>query len=94
MTTWQTELMEENARNAQWEELNAPDPCEGMMYDASQSIKVAVHHLDKAMDWVYTAVDELGTTPMSYKVESFIDEISDLINGLKKLQEQYERGER
>ena len=52
MNAWQTELMEEEARNQQWEEINAPDPNKGRMDKAGKSLKEAINKLSDALDWV------------------------------------------
>ena len=69
----------------QWEEINKPDPNEGRYLEAAACLDVVLEHLDKALDFVRAAADEVEDLPEEAKVLSFDDEILDTITGLKNL---------
>lgn len=94
MTMWQTELMEEEARNQMWEDLNAPDPYELVLRRAAKELEKAISLLDSSIDRLYDAESDLSETPMQAKVESFIDEVTGIKSDLMKIRESWERGER
>lgn len=94
MTTWQTEIMEENARNQMWEGLNAPDQYEAVLVSASKELEKALASLDTALDRMYDASAELSETPMQDKTESFIDELLSIKAELDTIRGHWERGER
>ena len=94
MTLWQTELMEENARNQYWEDLNAPDTYESEMKQASENMTAAVNAMDKATFSLMDAQSILAGTPMENVVGSIYESLLDLANVVKDLADKYGRGER
>lgn len=94
IAAWQVDAMWEAESARIWEEMNAPDPYENQMQTAAKSLKEAIDRLKKGTDLVAEAANDLQGTPMECLVASFTDQLEDLTNGLRQLQEKYERGER
>lgn len=94
MNGWQVQAMWEADSAKIWEDLNAPDPCEGKLMEAAGSLQVAISHLDKATDWVAEAANDLMGTPMEDVVGSFTQQMEGILAELKQLREKYGRGER
>ena len=87
MNIWQTEIMEENARNRMWEELNEPDVNEGRRAEAVSCLTVAMKHLSTAWDFIYKAVDEVDGLPEADEIESFLEEVISIKTGLSGMQD-------
>lgn len=94
MNGWQADVMFETITAEEWERLNEPDPAEGIMKDAAESIRKALVGIDNGCDWIADAVDILSETPMADKVQSILDDFTKLANDLEGLKDHYERGER
>ena len=94
MTGWQVQAMLEAAVMREWERINAPDPAEKQMKEASQMIRKGLDQIDSGLDWLNDAAVILGDTPMEDKVRSFIDSFESLAVELGMLNRHYERGER
>ena len=92
MNAWQTELMEEEARNQQWEEINAPDPNKGRMDKAGKSLKEAINKLSDALDWVYQAADDVNGLPIADEIGSLEETISDIGFSLKSIKNKLQYG--
>lgn len=94
MTGWEAQAAYEAECAAAWEELNAPDPYEGVLQKASVGMKSAVDLMDKAEDALVDAISELSGTPMEDVVTAFYDQLTDLRIDLRILAEKYEEGVR
>ena len=94
MTGWQVQAMVEAAAMREWERINAPDPAESQMKEASQMIRSGLDQIDSGLDWLNDAAVILGDTPMEDKIRSFIDSFEALAVELGMLNRHYEKGER
>lgn len=94
LSGWQVQAMKEAEDARIWEELNAPDPAEGLMQEAAQDMKMAVDLMDKAEDCLANAISELDGTPMEYKVTAFLDALMDLRIDIRIMAEKFEKGVR
>ena len=93
MTLWQTQQMEEDARNRKWEEMNEENPAdEAHRCDAVSSLQVAINYLSKAWDWIYQAVDDVDGLPEADEIESFEEEVHSIQNGLERMQNKLRYG--
>ena len=92
MNAWQVDQMEADARNHQWEELNAPDPYAHLMKKAATSIESATYLIDTAENRLYDAIAQLSGTPMADKVQYLVEELMDLHIEIYKLSESYAKG--
>ena len=94
MTGWEVQAAVE-AENARiWEELNAPDPYDEVLRNASTGMKTAIDLIDKAENALCDAISELSNTPMEDRVAAFLDQLVDLKIDIRVLAEKYERGQR
>jgi len=94
MNGWQVQAMVEAAAMREWERINAPDPAEAQMKEASKMIRSGLDQIDSGLDWLNDAAVILGDTPMEDMVRSFIDSFEALAVDLKMLNKHYGRGER
>ena len=94
MTGWQADVMFETISAEEWERLNEPDPAEDALKDAAESIRKALVGIDDGCDWIADAVAILSETPMADKLQSILDDFTNLANDLEGLRDHYERGER
>lgn len=88
---WQVDLMEENARNQQWEELNH-DPDEGRREEAVNYLKTAVENLTNAWTAILDAETAIDGLPEANELESFEEEVSEIKSGLRQMQTKIWRG--
>jgi hypothetical protein len=86
--------MEEEARNAQWEDLNAPDPFEAELMKSATALHITLCNLNNAEKWMYDAISDLADTPMADKVQSLVEEMLSLHSEIERLAEKYGRGQR
>lgn len=94
MNGWQVEEMEANARNKQWEDMNAPNEYEVVLKEAAKELEKAIKMLDESEYRLIDASAELSETPMQFKVDSIIDEINVIQADLRRMKECWGRGER
>ena len=73
LSGWQVDDMWATDSSRIWEELNAPDPNEGRYEEARHSIDVALQHLNKAVDWMRQAADEVEGLPLENKILSLAE---------------------
>jgi len=92
MTLWQTQEMYEAESARMWEDLNAPDPNEQELIEASRFLKTAISHLNRAINFVMDAASELPDTPMGDKLESYVQDLEGIECDLKEMQKNYSRG--
>lgn len=91
LASWQVDLMEENARNQQWEEL-CFDPDEGRREEAVSHLKTAVENLTNAWTAILDAVTAIDGLPEANEVESFEEQVSEIKSGLRQMQTKILRG--
>ena len=94
MTAWQTDLMVERQSEALWARMNRPDPEEDLLKGASERIKCGLDSIDNGLDWLADAVSVLNGTPMADRVQSILNDLENMANGLEEINRHYERGER
>lgn len=101
MRGWQSAIMSQDVdamweadAAAEWERINAPDPCEAQLKLAAKAMTEAAHFMDVAEDHLYDAAADLYETPMEAKVGSFLDQLQDLRIALQLLAETYGKGHR
>ena len=94
MNAWQLDLVRDQMDTEEWNRLNAPDPNEQQLKNASVSITEAVGHLQYAESRLADAMVELFDTPAEAVVGSFLDQLQDLRIDLKELANKYGKGER
>ena len=85
MTIWETELMEESARNQQWEEINDTEAIEARYQDFTVDMRMAIDDLDRAVDWLETAADGAEGLPAENKILSSVDDLNDFASNLRIL---------
>ena len=83
MTNVDTMYEAESARL--WEDLNAPDPCQGRILEAEQSCLAAIRHLTKARDLIDDAVLEIEGLPDETRIASVSEAVDSLISELNKI---------
>lgn len=79
---------------AEWERLNAPDQYSEILKEAAKEMPKAIKSLDAAIDNLSDVSAIYSETPMQAKVDSFIDSLEDILYGLMRMKERWERGER
>ena len=94
MNGWEIDALVEADRARAWEELNAPDPFEKQMKDASSHLFDSASFLSIAEDRLTDAYYALEGTPMQEKISEYIEKISDIRCEFQSLANKYERGER
>ena len=94
VNNWQLDLMREQENAREWEKLNAPDPCEKALKNASVGIREAESFLDVAMDRMNDSAAFLNDTPMQAKVLSLMDQIEEIGCHLRAMYKKYEKGVR
>ena len=94
MTGWEVQEMWERDTAALWERLNAPDPAEKYLEEASKSLKVAVQEADKAADSIAEAAAVLSGWPMQYKLDDLVEAVENIRIEVNRLAEMYGRGVR
>ena len=94
MTLFEAQEMYEAESARIWEDLNAPDPNERELIEASRYLKTAISHLDRGINFVMDAASELPDTPMNDKLESYIQDLECIMCDLKEMQKNYSRGVR
>lgn len=99
MKAWQTAIMDADAAwqaeaASAWEQMNRPDPYEGVLKDAATDLEKAVALLRVVIDHLSDASVVLSDTPMQAKVDSFIDSMEDVKFDLWELETRWEGGRR
>lgn len=79
---------------AEWERINAPDPYYDQMIGAACALDISYDKLDKALDYISDALNEVDGTPMENAVRDLYDKLDDLKYSVSCLKDKYERGER
>ena len=77
---------------AEWERINADDPYHDQMIGAACSLDISFDHLDKALDFIADALNEVDGTPMESVVREFYDKLDDLKYSVSVTRDKYERG--
>lgn len=101
MITMERTIHEQNAgamweaeAAAEWERINADDPCRDQMLGAACSMAIAVDHLDKALDYLLDALKAVDNTPLEQRVRDLCEKAEDLKVEVDMQKDSYERGER
>ena len=79
---------------AEWERINAPDPYEKKLIEASKQLKEVLESLGEASGYLVDAQSELEGTPMEDVLGSALNDLEDVICFVNELKQKYERGER
>ena len=91
---WQIQAMWERNTANLWEALNAPDPYEDQMKEASKEIRLAIGNLAQAENYLLDAMNALSGSPMESVVASLITEIEERQSELRSLEMKYAKGVR
>ena len=83
LNAWQIEIMEQDARNRMWEDMNEPEP--KPYQEAMGYVRAAIESLNKACDKVSDAESILCGTDEGNKLVSFSESIAEIIFGMNKL---------
>ena len=93
MTMWQAQIMEEDARNATWEEMWMEAERDGHLYDAMSDMNEAISHMDNAVNQLGTVVGVLKDTPMEDQIASVYADLEKIQNDLYDLKTRLYKGE-
>lgn len=77
MNAWQVDEMWETESGRLWEELNAPDPNQGRYEAAKICTGFALDLLNKAVDSLIQAADEVEGLPLANKILSLVTDLED-----------------
>lgn len=77
MNAWQVDEMWETQSGRLWEELNAPDPNQGRYEAAKIYTGFALDLLNKAVDSLILAADEVEGLPLANKILSLVTDLED-----------------
>lgn len=77
MNAWQVDEMWETESGRLWEELNAPDPNQGRYEAAKIYMGFALDLLNKAVDSLIQAADEVDGLPLENKVLSLVTDLEE-----------------
>ena len=77
MNAWQVDEMWETESGRLWEELNAPDPNQGRYEAAKIYTGFALDLLNKAVDSLILAADEVEGLPLANKILSLVTDLED-----------------
>lgn len=94
MNNWQLQSVQDQINCIAWAMLNAPDPAEQLLKQASVKLNETAGFLNISTDRLLEASEILKGTPMQDKLLSFINSIEDIESDLRALKNKYERGER
>ena len=92
MTLWETQEMEEAAAAAQWEEQNyTQEELEHYEIEAAIRVKEAADEMLGAIDNLQRAADWMRCTAMEYKIQSYVNDLDNILHTLKEVQHELER---
>lgn len=94
MNNWQIQSVKDQIDYIAWSLLNASDPAEQLLKQASVKLNETAGFLNISTDRLLEASEILKGTPMQDKLLSFINSIEDIESDLRALKNKYERGER
>lgn len=94
MNNWQIQSVKDQIDFIAWSLLNASDPAEQLLKQASVKLNETAGFLNISTDRLLEASEILKGTPMQDKLLSFINSIEDIESDLRALKNKYERGER
>ena len=94
MNNWQLQSVQDQINCLAWAMLNASDPAEQLLKQASVKLNETAGFLNISTDRLLEASEILKGTPMQDKLLSFINSIEDIESDLRALKNKYERGER
>ena len=94
MTLWETETMEESARNYQWEEINTADIDPQTLVDASAELNFARELINEATDHLIEAVSIVAGTVEEDRITSLYDDLLSLLGEIINKANKYAEGER
>lgn len=94
MNNWQIQSVKDQIDFIAWSLLNASDPAEQLLKQASVKLNETAGFLNISTDRLLEASEILKGTPMQDKLMSFINSIEDIESDLRALKNKYERGER
>ena len=94
MNNWQIQSVKDQIDFIAWSLLNASDPAEQLLKQASVKLNETAGFLNISTDRLLEASEILKGTPMHDKLLSFINSIEDIEFCIRALKNKYERGER
>ena len=94
MNNWQLQSVKDQIDFVAWSLLNASDPAEQLLKQASVNLNETAGFLNISTDRLLEASEIMKGTPMQDKLLSFINSIEDIESDLRALKNKYERGER
>lgn len=77
MNAWQVDEMWETESGRLWEELNAPDPNQGRYEAATVYTGFALDFLNKAVDSLIQAADEVDGLPLENQILSLVTDLEE-----------------
>lgn len=75
-----------------WEAMNKDEAWDKML-EAVGFINVALEHLDKATESMIGAKDEVEGLPCEYRLGSLVDSVEELACEIRKIRQQFIKGE-
>ena len=90
---WQNaERMWEQKTERLWEQLNAPDADQGRYCESISDMEVVSKHLDKAIDFLAQAADDVHGLPLENKVIALLDALEDMACDIRALRGRVQDG--
>ena len=94
MNDWQIQSVKDQIDYVAWSLLNASDPAEQFLKQASVKLNETAGFLNISSDRLLEASEILKGTPMQDKLLSIVSSIEDIETHIRALKNKYERGER
>lgn len=94
MDIWETQAMEEAARNAEWERLNEEEPEEEPeidYYGVYYALGDALEKLSKVCDSLAAAEDKADPFPVMADIELLKDDAEDLYDRVTKMRDNLDK---
>ena len=94
MNNWQLQSVKDQIDFVAWTLLNASDPAEQLLKQASVKLNETAGFLNISTDRLLEASEILKGTPMQDKLLSLLNDIESIESNIRALKTKYERGER